>query len=270
MKKTWWPLATTMLKTMKQPKLTLVGAGPGDPDLISLKGIKAIAAADVVLFDALVHPDLLKFATGEKIYVGKRAGQPSKTQDEINQLIVDRALSKGHVVRLKGGDPFIFGRGLEEKEYAEIFNIEVEVVPGISSSTGLPGLEGVSLTQRGINHGFWVLTATASDGGLTSEFTEAARSNATVVALMGVRKLEQLTRIYTELGKEELPVLIIQNGSLPYQRSFLGTVANINNKFRDYVEDGPGIIVFGETVRSHPEFVTEQAKTYLNNNYYQN
>lgn len=255
---------------MKQPKLTLVGAGPGDPDLISVKGIKAIAAADVVLFDALIHPDLLKYASGEKIYVGKRAGQPSKTQDEINQLIVDRALSKGHVVRLKGGDPFIFGRGLEEKEYAEIFNIDVDVIPGISSSTGLPGLEGVSLTQRGVNHGFWVLTATASDGNLTDEFYDAAKSNATVVTLMGVRKLNRLTQVYKDLGKSDLPVMIIQNGSLPYQRSFLGTVENINEKFKDFVEDGPGIIVFGDTVRSHPEFVTEQAKTYLNNNYYQN
>ena len=114
-----------------KPKLTLVGAGPGDPELISLKGVKAIASADVILYDALIHPGLLDYGPDAvKIYVGKRGGTPSISQEEINEIIVEYSFSHGHVVRLKGGDPFIFGRGQEELEYARMFSIETKVVPG--------------------------------------------------------------------------------------------------------------------------------------------
>ncbi|MBV6646967.1 MAG: uroporphyrinogen-III C-methyltransferase, partial [Cyclobacteriaceae bacterium] len=116
------------------PKLTLVGAGPGDPELITLKGVKALRKADVVLYDALVDPELLEFAPdAEHIPVGKRAGKASVSQDTIHQLIVEKALSKGHVVRLKGGDPFVFARGFEELEVARKYGIETDVVIGISS-----------------------------------------------------------------------------------------------------------------------------------------
>ncbi len=114
------------LSRNKEPKLILVGAGPGDPDLISVKGMKALQEADVILFDALVHPKLLEYAHANCIcqYVGKRAGQHSMAQGEINRLIVSMAFSHGTVVRLKGGDPFIFGRGHEEMEYVQSFGIE--------------------------------------------------------------------------------------------------------------------------------------------------
>jgi len=143
-------------------KLTVVGAGPGDPDLITLKAIKAIKAADVILYDALVNPKLLEYASqeAELIFVGKRKGCYSYQQDQINELIVERAIQRGHVVRLKGGDPFIFGRGAEELAYAKDYAIEVAMVPGISSSVAVPAYHGISLTKRNVSESFWVITGT--------------------------------------------------------------------------------------------------------------
>ena len=204
-------------------KVTLVGAGPGDPDLISVKGIKALATADVVLYDALVHPELLHYAPkrARKVYVGKRAGRHSFKQEEINQLIVDFALTEGHVVRLKGGDPFVFARGKEEAEYAETFNIPVETVPGISSIT-LPGYYGVPLTRRGINESFWVVTATTSSGQLSKDVRLVAQSTATGVFLMGLGKLEAIVKAYVAAGKLETPAAIISKGSLPDGQIYFG------------------------------------------------
>jgi len=137
----------------KTPKLTVVGAGPGDPDLITLKAVKALASADVVLYDALINEELLTYAPdAEKIFVGKRKGCYAYRQDQINELIVSRAKSHGHVVRLKGGDPFIFGRGAEEIDYVQQFDIETAMVPGISSSFAVPAYQGIPLTKRGSNY----------------------------------------------------------------------------------------------------------------------
>ena len=134
---------------MKTPRLTVVGAGPGDPDLMTLKAVKALQCADVVLYDALIDPVLLQHAPpdAERIYVGKRPGQ-SHSQDAINFLLVEKAFTCGHVVRLKGGDPFIFGRGQEEIDYARRHGLETEWVPGISSAVAGPGAVGIPLTAR--------------------------------------------------------------------------------------------------------------------------
>ena len=136
-----------------KPKLTLVGAGPGDPDLITVKGMKAIASADVILYDALVDKDLLNYAKTDaiKIFVGKRGGKRSIKQEQINLLIVKYAYQYGSVVRLKGGDPFVFGRGHEELEYAENFGILTEIIPGITSAISVPALQGIPVTRRGIS-----------------------------------------------------------------------------------------------------------------------
>ena len=170
-----------------KPFVTLVGAGPGDPDLITLKGIKAIKEADVILYDALVNEELLDYAKESctKIYVGKRAERMSTSQDYINKLLVDYALTHGHVVRLKGGDPFVFGRGGEELDYIRQFDIPTAVVPGISSSVGLTGLQQIPLTYRGISESFWVITGSTSDGRLSDDLHHAVKTNATVVVLMG-------------------------------------------------------------------------------------
>jgi len=172
-------------------RISLVGAGPGDKDLITVKGLKALQSADVVLYDALVSPDLLEEvpATAIKLFVGKRAGVPCKKQEEINLLLVQSAFEFGHAVRLKGGDPFVFGRGHEEKEYAESFDIPVDVIPGITSAISLPLLQGVAVTRRGISESFWVLTGSTKEHQLSNDIKLAAKSSATMVILMGIRKL---------------------------------------------------------------------------------
>ena len=233
-------------------KLTLIGAGPGDPELISLKGVKALNEADVVLYDALVHPDVLDYAeTANKIYVGKRSGQHSFKQEEIHQLILEHALPGKSVVRLKGGDPFIFARGKEELEFAETFGIETEVIPGISS-VNLPGYYGIPLTVRGVNESFWVVTGTTSDGTLSKDVALAAQSSATVVILMGLKKLDQITNLFSQYGKKYTPVAIISKGSLEDGKVVFGNVSNITSKKDDITS--PGIIVIGEAVGTHPHF----------------
>ncbi len=236
------------------PKLTLVGAGPGDPDLITIKGIKAIASADVILYDALVNTDLLKYASARAkiIFVGKRAGYASYTQQQINELIIEHALTSGHVVRLKGGDPFIFGRGYEELEYAQIFNIPVEVIPGISSHTSVPALQHIPLTKRGINESFWVLTGTNAAGTIPRDVYRAAESNASVVILMGLSRLKEIAQIFIDAGKASLPAAVIQNGSLPDEKIVVSDAAQIYTKTIEANISSPAIIIFGEVVSLHP------------------
>lgn len=247
------------MNTRKYKKLTLIGAGPGDPDLLTIKGMKALQSADVVLYDALANPELLDFApkNAEKIFVGKRAGTHRYSQEEINQLIVQYAFSHGHVVRLKGGDAFVFGRGHEEIEYAEIFGIETVVVPGISSCIAVPELQKVPLTRRGVNESFWVLTGTTRSGKLSEDIAVAAQSSATVVILMGMRKLFEITRIFGRAGKADMPVMVIQNGSRSNEKMVLGTIRTINREVRKAEIGSPGIIVIGEVVRLHSDFWAE-------------
>jgi len=245
-----------------KPFITLVGAGPGDPDLITLKGIKAIQDADVILYDALVNLDILEHAkpTCTKIYVGKRAERISTSQDYINKLLVDYALTHGHVVRLKGGDPFVFGRGGEELDYVRQYNIPTAVVPGISSSTGLTGLQQIPLTYRGISESFWVITGATSDGRLSEDLYTAVKTNATVVVLMGHAKLEQIIELYKENGRGNLPIALIQNGSLPNERIALGTIDTITEESNKKTIGVPAIIVLGEVVSKHLSFEAVKEK----------
>lgn len=240
-----------MAKPQTTPKLTLVGAGPGDPDLITVRGIKALADADVVLYDALVNEELLTYAPGRarKIFVGKRAGMHSAQQDEINRLIVKYAFSHGHVVRLKGGDPFVFGRGLEEIEFAAIKGIPAFVVPGISSALSVPALQNIPLTHRGVSESFWVVTGTTKTGELSRDLHLAAQSSATVVILMGMKKLKEIAEVFTSSGKENTPVAIVQNGSRPDEKLGLGTVSTISEVAREKGLSSPAIIIVGEIVR---------------------
>ncbi|PUV24359.1 uroporphyrinogen-III C-methyltransferase [Sphingobacterium athyrii] len=239
-----------------EAKVTLVGAGPGDPDLISLKGIKAIQKADVILYDALVNDELLDYAKADciKIYVGKRAEQLSTSQDEINRLLVDYALNYGHVVRLKGGDPFVFGRGGEEIDHVAQYGIETAVIPGISSAIGLTGLQQIPLTYRGISESFWVITGSKSDGSLSSDLYLAAESNATVVILMGYGKLAEIVSIYQQKNLHHLPIALIQNGSLPNEKVVLGTIDNILDESTEKRVGVPAIIIIGEVVAKHRSF----------------
>lgn len=239
-----------MHKTI-QPKVTLVGAGPGDPDLLTLKGVKALAEANVVLYDALANEEIMTYAPKKaiRIFVGKRKGCHEYTQDQINQLIVDNALTYGHVVRLKGGDPFIFGRGSEEIEYAESFGIPTFVVPGISSSIAVPAYQGISLTKRGTSESFWVITGTTSDRNLSDDVALAAQSSATVVILMGMSKLAQIVSLFQNESKGETPVAIIQNGTTPQEKIGVGTINSIQKVVAENNLSSPAIIVIGDVVK---------------------
>jgi uroporphyrin-III C-methyltransferase len=229
-------------------KLTLVGAGPGDPDLITVKGIKALQQADVVMYDALVHPDLLDYCRPDalKVYVGKRRGAYSCVQEDINPLIVHYAQQYGHVVRLKGGDSFVFGRGYEEIEYARQHGIDTDVVPGLSSSYAVPASANIPLTTRGVSESFWVVTGTTKDGQFSTDLRLAAQSSATVVILMGMHKLANVMAVFADCGKAETPVAIIQNGTLPDQQMITGRVADIVQKTEESGVGNPAIIVVGE------------------------
>ncbi|SFE86998.1 uroporphyrinogen-III C-methyltransferase [Flavobacterium xueshanense] len=239
-----------MLKNI-QPTVTLVGAGPGDPDLLTIKGAKALAEANVVLYDALANEEILSYAPKKaiKIFVGKRKGCHEYTQDQINQLIVDNALTYGHVVRLKGGDPFIFGRGGEEIDFVESFGIPTFVVPGISSSIAVPAYQGISLTKRGVSESFWVITGTTSDRKLSNDVALAAQSSATVVILMGMSKLSQIVSLFQKESKGETPVAIIQNGTTSQEKIGVGTIDTIQQVVAENKLSNPAIIVIGEVVK---------------------
>lgn len=231
-------------------KLILVGAGPGDPELISIKGMKALKNTPVILYDALVHPALLDYApNAEKIYVGKRAGQHYSKQEEINALILQKILEYGEVVRLKGGDPFIFGRGQEEIDFVVPHNIEVEVIPGISSVTGIPALHQIPLTKRGTNESLWIVTGTTASCKLSEDIAIAAASKATVVIVMGMNQLENIITIFQEHRDTQTPVAIIQNGSFDNERTVVANIGDIVQKTIDEKIGSPALIVIGEVVK---------------------
>ena len=229
-------------------KLTLIGAGPGDPDLITLKGIKALQKAKVVLYDSLAHPDLLEHCPQDavKILVGKRFGKTSCSQSEINDLILEYAIQYGEVVRLKGGDSFIFGRGYEELVFAAGHSIETDVIPGISSSYAAPASAGIPLTSRGISEGFWVITGTTKNHELSEDIKLASQSTATVVILMGLHKLDEIAEIYAGVNKMDMPVSIIQNGTLENQSVVTGKMSNISALAKVSGIASPAIIVIGQ------------------------
>ncbi|WP_194776377.1 uroporphyrinogen-III C-methyltransferase [Pararhodonellum marinum] len=234
-----------------KPKVTLVGAGPGDPELITLKGVLALNRADVVLYDALIDKRLLKHAPSKalKIFVGKRNGSTVNPQDETNRLCVAYALKHGHVVRLKGGDPFVFGRGAEEIDHIQAFGIPTEVVPGITSSIAVPASAGIPVTKRGVSESFWVITGTTSSGQLSRDLQLAVQSTATVVVLMGTKKLPEIVNHYQNGGKSETPVAIIQSGTTAEQKIVAGTIQDILFKAEESKIGAPAIIIIGEVVK---------------------
>jgi uroporphyrin-III C-methyltransferase len=238
------------MKLINKPKLTVVGAGPGDLELITLKAIKALASADVVLYDALVNEQLLQYASQANcIFVGKRLGCHAYSQDQINELIVSQATSFGHVVRLKGGDSFVFGRGSEEITFVQQFGIETAVVPGISSALGVPAANGISLTQRGISESFWVITGTTSNHKLSNDINLASQSSATVVILMGMHKLDEIISIYQKNRTDNLPIAIIQNGTKDNEKNVTGNISSIKELVEQHQLSSPAIIIIGEVVK---------------------
>jgi uroporphyrin-III C-methyltransferase len=239
--------------------LTVVGAGPGDVEFITLKAIKALKNADVVLYDALVDEELLHYAPqAELIFVGKRRGCYSYQQEQINELIVSRANTHGHVVRLKGGDPFVFGRGSEEMEYAVSHGLKVAMVPGISSCLSVPAAQNIPVTKRGSAESFWVITGTTKEHKLSNDVRLAAQSNATVVILMGMSKLSQIIELFKKEGKSETPIAIIQNGTRADEKVGVGTIASIEKEVEQQELANPAIIIIGEVVQHRERVLSIQ------------
>ncbi|WPQ65749.1 uroporphyrinogen-III C-methyltransferase [Chitinophaga sancti] len=232
-------------------KLSLVGAGPGDPELITLKAINVLKQADVILYDALVNEALLSYARPDAVlrFVGKRYGCHSLSQQEINHLIVEYAFSHGHVVRLKGGDPFVFGRAGEEIAAANAAGIPVDVIPGISSALAAAESQMIPLTSRGVTESFWVTTGTTLTGDISGDIELAARSTATVIILMAMSRLEAIMEIFSKHGKKDLPVAIIQEATTGRDKMVLGTVKDIYYKAHHEGMANPAVIVVGEVVR---------------------
>lgn len=247
---------------MSIPFLSLVGAGPGDPELITLKAIKTLGAADVILYDALASEELLQYAKPGTVlrFVGKRYGCHSLSQQEINHLIIEYAFSHGHVVRLKGGDPFVFGRAGEEIDVARAHGIEVAVIPGISSALAVPASQMIPLTCRGVNESFWVATGTTKSGGISEDVKLAAQSSATVVLLMAMSKLEAIMDIFAARGKSQTPVAIIQEGTTKNEKIVIGTVKDIVFRAEREKMGNPAIIIVGEVVSLHPSLIKEYIK----------
>lgn len=257
-----------------KPRVTLVGAGPGDPELITMKGVLALNKADVVLYDALVDPSLLNHAPENslKIFVGKRCGSKENPQEETNQLCVYYAKTYGHVVRLKGGDPYVFGRGAEEIDLLNQYGINTEVVPGISSSVSVPAAAGIPVTKRGVSESFWVITGTTSSGELSRDLHLAAQSTATVVVLMGTKKLAEIVQAYRTTGKSHTPIAIIQSGTTKDEKIVAGSLGDIEEKAKVSGIAAPAIIIIGEVVKESPKLLEiykeiSYADKYVKTNY---
>lgn len=233
----------------KTPELYVVGAGPGDPELITLKAYKILQSADVVLYDNLANKELLEATpeTCEKIYVGKQPYGDYTPQETIHTLIKEKALAKGRVVRLKGGDPYIFGRGFEEILFARANGIDAHYIPGITSMQAV-GLEDIPLTHRNVCESIWIVTGTKKDGSLSEDLRLAIKSKATVVIYMGMKKLKEISEVFVQENAGDLPVAIIQHASLPKQKMNKGLVKDLKKIAADNHLTHPSIIVIGQVV----------------------
>lgn len=251
--------------SMKNSKVILVGAGPGDKELITLKGIKAIMAADIIFYDALVNPELLEHAKNNTklIFVGKRRNKKRYSQDEINELLASAASNHALIVRLKGGDPFVFGRGSEELNYLENLGIITEIIPGISSALAVPAMQGIPLTKRGLNESFCVITGTTSDGTVSKDLKYGAMSRATLVILMGLKNLKPIMEETVKYRDLSTPFAIIQNGTKQDESIILDVIKNYESAANMIDYSKPGIIIIGETVAEHPAFFEEEIQRVL-------
>ncbi len=239
---------------MKESKVYLVGAGPGDPGLITVKGLECLKQADVIIYDHLLDEQLVAQASpeAEKIYVGKTARQHVMEQDEINQLLVDKAKPGKIVVRLKGGDPFVLGRGGEEAEALQQNHIPFEVVPGVSSAIAVPAYAGIPLTHRRLASSFAVITGHEDPNKAISSIAweKLATAIDTLVFLMGRQNLAKIVDKLVENGRpQNTPVAVISDGTSPRQQTVTGTLADIAGRVAGQGLTPPAVIVVGEVVK---------------------
>jgi len=231
-------------------KVYLTGAGPGDIELLTVKALRVVREADVIIYDRLANPDILKEAKDgcEFIYVGKEDSHHTLPQEEINEVIYQAALKYGHVVRLKGGDPFVFGRGGEEGIYLRERGIGFEFIPGITSAIAVPEYAGIPVTHRGITVSFRVVTGHESSNKDHSQIPwENYKTDDTIIFLMGLHRLQVICKKLIEIGKPEAyPVAVISRGTTPGEKTVVGTLATIYEKAKTLPT--PALIVVGEVV----------------------
>jgi uroporphyrin-III C-methyltransferase len=244
------PLKAT---TRNQGAVYLVGAGPGDPGLLTLRAHELLTSCDAVIYDNLVNPELLRYvpAAAERIYVGKIGGGRQTSQHDINRLLIEHARYGKLVVRLKGGDPLLFGRGGEEAEALHNEGIRFEIVPGISSALAVPAYAGIPLTHRGLSASVAVVTgARAGDGEHIREALAAHSQADTVVVLMGVAHLREISSDLIDAGRSpDTPVAVIRWGTYEGQLTVTGTLRSIADESERAGIRSPAVIVVGEVVR---------------------
>jgi uroporphyrinogen III methyltransferase/synthase len=232
-------------------KCVLAGAGPGDLGLVTLRAKDAIEHADVIVYDYLCNPEVLRWAPAdaEIVYAGKKAGRHTLTQAEINELVVERARAGKNVVRLKGGDPFVFGRGGEEAEALAAAGIKFEVVPGISAAIAVPAYAGIPITHRGVTSSFTVFTGHEDPTKEQSDldYDSLVKGGGTLVMLMGVERLEKVVAALRQHGAElSMPVALVRWGTTGRQETVTGTLENIVDRAAGF--EAPAVAVFGKVV----------------------
>lgn len=241
------------MSTSRKGRIYLVGAGPGDLGLVTLRAKECIEKADVIVCDHLANPEMLGWARddAEIIYAGKQAGEHTLKQDEINVLLIERARAGKNVVRLKGGDPFVFGRGAEEAQAVVDAGIEYEVVPGITSAIAGPSYAGIPVTHRAQNSHLTIFTGHEDPSKTESaiDYAALAKLGGTQVMLMGVERLEAVTRkMLDEKVRPDLPVALVRRATTGGQETLVGTLENIAKRAADAGFKAPAVAVFGEVV----------------------
>ncbi len=236
-------------------KVYLTGAGPGDIELLTLKALNVIKRADVIVYDRLANPEILKEAKEgcEFVYVGKADSHHTLPQNEINEMLYQLAQKHETVVRLKGGDPLVFGRGGEEALYLKERGIKFEFIPGITSAVAVPEYAGIPVTHRGITVSFRVVTGHEAPYKKKSQIPwENFKTDDTIIFLMGLHNLDKITQKLIEIGKpKDFPIAVISKGTTPDEKTVIGTLEDIYEKAKDLPT--PALIVVGEVVRFHEQ-----------------
>jgi len=247
----------------------LVGSGPGDAELLTLKAYRLLQTADVVMYDWLVSPDIVNMIPKnvEKVFVGKKCGRHSMTQDEICQLLSKRALAGQDVVRLKGGDPSIFGRAAEEVEHLQQHNIDFAIVPGVTAASGCAAWSGIPLTHRDCAHSVRFITAHFKSDEIQSDWKNYAESNDTLVFYMGLNKVKLIADNLIEHGKtSSTPMAIIDQGTTNTQKTYISDLANIEQVLNTENIIGPALIVVGDVINYQAQVNIDLLNANLTNN----